>query len=34
MTDRMGKRVVLVEAHRPVEVWDKPIGPPAATRSR
>jgi threonine dehydrogenase-like Zn-dependent dehydrogenase len=31
MTDRMGKRVVLVEAQRPVEIWDKPIGPPAAS---
>src|SRR5262249_30178342 len=28
---RTGKRVVLVKPQRPVEVWDKPIGPPSAT---
>jgi threonine dehydrogenase-like Zn-dependent dehydrogenase len=28
MPNRMGKRVVLVEANRPVEVWERPIGAP------
>jgi threonine dehydrogenase-like Zn-dependent dehydrogenase len=30
MSNRLGKRAVLVEANRPIEVWERPIRPPAA----